>query len=141
MKHGEKASGWNVKKLPISSQRIFNQSPSRRADFEPLTQAISSDQPLQFCANHWVENERVAMGARDIWPKIAEIIYSWEGLSKSKKPGKGKTRANTSYEHLCSVQKYPLVLLKFLEENVIFRARKRDCWQRKRLLKMVRWLN
>ena len=42
MKHGEKASGWNVKKLLTSLHRIFDESPSRRADYEALAQAISS---------------------------------------------------------------------------------------------------
>ena len=42
MKHGEKASGWIVKKLLTSLHRIFDESPSRRADYEALAQAISS---------------------------------------------------------------------------------------------------
>ena len=63
-KHGEKASGWNVKKLLLSLYRMFDESPSRRADYEVLTQAIFSDYPPQFCARHWVEYKRVAMRAR-----------------------------------------------------------------------------
>ena len=51
MKHGEKTSGWNVKKLLSSLHRIFNELLSRRADYEALTQAISSDDPLQFCVH------------------------------------------------------------------------------------------
>ena len=45
------------------------------------------------------------MRAREIWPKIVEIIEFWKGLPKSKKPGKGKIVANTSYDHICSIQK------------------------------------
>ena len=52
------------------------------------------------------------MRATKIWPKIIEIIDFWKGLPKSKKPGKGKNGANTRYEHLCSIQKDPLVPLK-----------------------------
>ena len=52
------------------------------------------------------------MRARDIWPKIVEIIDFWKGLPKSKKPGKEKIGANTSYDHLCSIQGDPLVPLK-----------------------------
>ena len=74
MKHGEKASDWNVK--------------SKKADYEAFTQAISSDYPLQFCANRWVENGSVSMRTRKIWPKVVEIINFWKGLLKSKKPGK-----------------------------------------------------
>ena len=48
----------------------------------------SSDYPLQFCALCWVKTERVAMKAREIWPKIVEIIDFSKGLPKSKKPGK-----------------------------------------------------
>ena len=47
MKHDEKASGWNLKKLLSSLHRIFDESSSRRADYEALTQAISSDHALQ----------------------------------------------------------------------------------------------
>ena len=43
---------------------MFDESPSRRADYEVLTQAIFSDYPPQFCARHWVEYKRVAMRAR-----------------------------------------------------------------------------
>ena len=35
-------------------------------DYEALTQAISSDYPLQFCANRWVEKERVATREREV---------------------------------------------------------------------------
>ena len=34
MKHAEKLSGWNVKKLLTSLHRIFDESPSRRVDYE-----------------------------------------------------------------------------------------------------------
>ena len=43
MKHSEEASGWNVEKLLSSLHRIFDESPSIRADYETLTQAISSN--------------------------------------------------------------------------------------------------
>ena len=37
MKNGEKASDWNVKNLLSSLHRIFDESPSRRADYEAFT--------------------------------------------------------------------------------------------------------
>ena len=43
MKHSEEASGWNVEKLLSSLHLIFDESPSIRADYETLTQAISSN--------------------------------------------------------------------------------------------------
>ena len=52
------------------------------------------------------------MRAREIWPKIIEIIDFLKGLCNSKKPGKGKIQANTSYDHLSLIQKDPLVPLK-----------------------------
>ena len=66
MKHGGKTSAWNVKKLLSSLHRIYDESLSRRTDYEALKQAISSDYPLQFCAHCLVENERVAMRATEI---------------------------------------------------------------------------
>ena len=59
-KHGETASGWRIKKVLSSMYKIFDKSPSRRADFEKLTDSILSDYPLKFCVHKWVENEPVA---------------------------------------------------------------------------------
>ena len=73
---------------------------------------MSSVYALQLCAHRWVKNERVTTRAREIWPKIVKIIDFWKGFPKSKKPGKRKTGANTSYDHLCSIQKNPVVPLK-----------------------------
>ena len=58
------------------------------------------------------------MRAREVWTKIVEIIDFWKGLPKSKKPGNGKSGANTIYDHLRSIQKDPLVPLKlqFIED-------------------------
>ena len=63
--------------------RIFNESPARRAYYEALTKAISSDHSLQFCAHRWVENERLAVKAREIFPKIVEIIEGQDLKVKS----------------------------------------------------------
>ena len=66
MKHGGKTCAWNVKKLLSSLHRIFDESLSRRTDYEALKQAISSDYPLQYCAHCLLENERRAMRATEI---------------------------------------------------------------------------
>ena len=112
--NGEKASGWNIKKLLSCLHRIFGELSSRQADYEARTEAISLDYPVQFCAHLWVENERVAIWAREIWPKNVEIINFWKVLPKNKKPGKQKIWiwANTSYDHFFSIQKDPIVSLK-----------------------------
>ena len=70
----KKASGWNGKTVLTSLYRIFDESPSRRIDSEALTQAISSDYPLQLCANRCIENDRVPIKAREIWAKLVKII-------------------------------------------------------------------
>ena len=101
-KHGENATGWNLKKLLSSLYKIFHESPSRRSDYERLTEAQSADYALKLCSHRWVENERVAKRGRAVWPKIIEIVAFWKGLAKSKQPGQGKAGQNTSYEHRCS---------------------------------------
>ena len=118
LKHGEKASGWNLEKLLSSIFKIFHESPSRRAVYEMLTEAEKSDYPLQFCGHRWVENENVAKRARIVWPKVVTVVAYWKGLAKSKQPEQGKPGQNTSYDHLCLSYKDVLIPLKiqFFEE-------------------------
>ena len=70
-----------VSKLLSSLHRIFDKSASRRADYEALTQTISSDYPLLFCAHCWVKNEQ---WEQEVWPKIVEVVDFWKGLLKVK---------------------------------------------------------
>ena len=54
-KHGESATGWNLKKLLSSMFKIFHESPSRRADYEMFAEAQNLDyHPFQFCGHRWV---------------------------------------------------------------------------------------
>ena len=39
-KHGGVASGWGIDKVLSAMYKIFNQSPSRRADYERLTDVV-----------------------------------------------------------------------------------------------------
>ena len=112
-KHGENATEWKLKKLLSSVYKIFHESPSRRSDYEALTAATESEYPLKFCGHCRVENENVAWRAREIWPKIIEIVEFWKSLPKSKQPGQGKPGQNTSYEHLCKIYKDSFIPLKF----------------------------
>ena len=48
---GEKATDWNIKKLLSSMNKIFDESPSRRADYEHLSGATCTEYPLKFCAH------------------------------------------------------------------------------------------
>ena len=113
-KHGEEKSEWKLKKLLSSRYKIFHESPSRRADYELITEASENDYPLPFCAHRWVENERVAKKARAMWDKIPVIVDYWKTLSKAKQPGQGKLGANTSYDHLCVAHTDVLIPVKLL---------------------------
>ena len=86
---------------------VFDKSPSRCANYWQTTSTVSSDYPLQFCSQCWVENEWVVKRAKEIFEKIKEIIDFWKQL-----PGTGIPGGNISYEHLCSVYKNPLFLVK-----------------------------
>ena len=117
--HGAKASSWKLKELLSAMYTIFDDSPSRRADYESLTSATDKDYALKFCFHRWIENELVARRAQKIWPKYVEIIEFWRGLSKSKQPGKGKEGQNKKYDRLIiEHEKDVLVPLKlqFFEE-------------------------
>ena len=96
---------------------IFDESPSRHADFELVTNAMENEYPSQFCAHRWVEDERVARKARPVWNKIPVIIDYWKSLPKEKQPGKGKAGANTSFNHFCVAVRDNLAVVKlFFEE-------------------------
>lgn len=99
IKHGGKVSGWNVNKVLSSLHRIIDEQPSRRADYEALTQAMSSVYLLKFCAHLSVKNVRSVMRARGIWFKIFEIIEFWKGFPKNKKTGKIMIWGNASHAH------------------------------------------
>ena len=117
-KNDENAIGWKLKTFFSSMFKIFHESPSRRADYELLTEAIESDYPLKFCSHQWVENEDVAKCAEAVWHKILTITEFWVGSPKSKQPGLGQHGKNSSYDHLRNCYKDPLVPVKlqFFEE-------------------------
>ena len=109
--HGAKASSWKLKELLSAMYKIFDENPSRRADYESLTSATDKDYALKFCSHRWIENELVARRAQKIWSKYVEIIEFWRGLPKSRQPGKGKGQ-NKSFDRLIEHQKDVLVPLK-----------------------------
>ena len=59
LKHGGKASGWNIDKILSAIFKIIDQSPSRRTDYERLS-GESVVYPLQFCSHIWAESKVVA---------------------------------------------------------------------------------
>ena len=83
MEDGEKASGWNVKKLLTSLDRNIFRLPTT-----VLCKLLCQKQE----------------GSNDSKRDLAKVVEITD-LSKSKKQRKGKIGANTSYEHLYSIQK------------------------------------
>ena len=112
-KNGKNASHWKLKMLLSSLFEIFHESPSRRADYELLTEVLESDYPLKFCSHQWVENEDVAKCAKAVWHKIVTITEFWVGLPKSKQLGLGQCEKDSSYDNLHNCYKDPLIPVKF----------------------------
>ena len=69
LKHGEKSSGWKLKKLLSSLYKIFDESPSRSAAFELITNAMKNEYHCNFVHTGGL-NERVAKKARAVGNKI-----------------------------------------------------------------------
>ena len=109
---GGKATYWNIKKLLSSMYKIFDESPSRSANYERITSATSSDYPLKFCSYRWIENVNVAKRAQIIWPKIVEVVKFWKGLPKTKQPVKGKPKQNIRFDCLARSVDDPAIPLK-----------------------------
>ena len=91
-----------VDKILSGMYKIFNQSPSKKADYEMITDGLY---PLQFCSHWGVENEKVALQAINIWDNIDTFINSWMELLKARQPLEKKKPF--SFEN-CSYQS-PLV--------------------------------
>ena len=103
-KTGENSTDWGVKKILKAVYQLLHDSPARRADYIDVT---GSDQfPLPFCGTRWIEDEKVALRAIDIWDHICQICKFWEGLVKSRQP------SCKSYETVLSATKDPLIIAK-----------------------------
>ena len=99
------------KKILSSLYKIFDESPSRRADYEKINSATEVEYPKKFCAHRWVENELVATRALVVWPKVVEVVIFWLTLPKSKQPGKGDLEKHKSYGTLARYHKNLMVPL------------------------------
>ena len=62
------------KKILSLMYKIFDESPSRRADYEKINSSTEVEYPEKFCAHRWVENELVATCALVVWPKVLEVV-------------------------------------------------------------------
>ena len=49
--------------------KIFDESPSRRSDYENTTEALTSDYPQKICSHFWVEND---IGRRERYGSMAK---------------------------------------------------------------------
>ena len=66
--------------------KLFDESPSRHADYKRITSVSKSDFSLCFFSRRWVDNNVVAKKALSIWPKVIEVLDFWKELPKSKQP-------------------------------------------------------
>ena len=105
-KHDGKTSGWSIDKALGAMHKIFDQSTSRRGDYESLTREVY---PLKFCSHRWAENQIVAERAIDVWDDMVIIVNYWMGLPKAKQPKQG----NKSYSRLKTAVSDPLMKTKF----------------------------
>ena len=105
-KYGGVASGWGIDKVLSAMYKIFDQSPSRRADYERLNDEVY---PLQFCLHQWAENEKVAVRAIAVWKNIRIVVTFWMTLPKSKQ----LSEVNESYICLKATVTDSLMLVKF----------------------------
>ena len=69
--------------------KLFNDSPARRDTYITVTR--SEDFHLSFCKTRWVEDEKVAAKAAEIWPNIVQVIKHYGDLAPSKRPRKNKS--------------------------------------------------
>ena len=93
--------------------KILYQSPSRRADYEKVTN--STTYPLQFCSHRLVENKNVAIRAESIWGNYVKLTKHWKTLPKSKQ------RDNNSFGTLQEAVDNPLMKAKFKVFEMIAR--------------------
>ena len=83
----QKIQPFGTLKIYNNMHKIFNESPSRRADYERILCATKEDYPLLFCSTRWVENANVVKIAQKIWPKLVAVVEYWSTLPKNNQPG------------------------------------------------------
>ena len=81
---GCRTTDWNIDGILRALYYLFEDSPARREDYTSVTE--STVFPLNFCATRWVEDDRVAQRALEIWPNVQKYIKEVLKWSKSKQP-------------------------------------------------------
>ena len=81
---GCRATDWNIDGILRALYYLFEDSPAKREDYTSITD--STIFPLNFCATRWVEDDKVAQRALEIWPNVQKYIKEVLKRSKSKQP-------------------------------------------------------
>ena len=97
---------WDIGKILKAMYKLFDESPARRDIY--LHEGDSELFPLKFAATRWIEDQKVAERALEVWPSIVATIKHWTSLCKSKQP-----KNNKSYETLVEYHKDPLIPARF----------------------------
>ena len=84
--NAENSTMRNIKKLLCALYNIFNESPSRRADYERILSATKEDYPLFFLLHLLGRGRQIAL---KIWLKFVGIVKYWCTLPKNKQTGRG----------------------------------------------------
>ena len=100
-KSGVVASEWDIASLLKSLYYLFNDAPTRKADFLKL----GSKPRLKFCGHRWLENVNVAERAIEIWPTV--VKYADEV-----RKGNLSNPSCASFKIISEFEKDPLVLAK-----------------------------
>ena len=82
---GAQSTGWKLDGFLRALWYLFHDSPARREDYTTLTESTTF--PLKFCATRWVEDEKIAQRALEIWPNVEKYMkHVLKGQFKSKQP-------------------------------------------------------
>ena len=81
---GCQATHWKIDGLLRALWYLFHDSPARRDDYTTVTG--STVFPLKFCSTRWIEDDRVAERALEVWPNVEKYIQHVSKEPKSKQP-------------------------------------------------------
>ena len=95
---------WQIKQLLKNLHSLFFNAPSRRSDY--IAKTKSTKFPLKFCSHRWIESQRVADRAIDIWPYVQVIVEHWKTRVPSKQP------QGNNFKVIASAIEDPLITVK-----------------------------
>ena len=81
---GVKDSGWSLKKGMQAMYNLFHDSPARRDLYIKLNESTTF--ALKFYPTRWVENERVAERALEVWDYHVKVVKQYMVEPVSKRP-------------------------------------------------------